>query len=951
MANITKIGGPVVGTTFDALDKSGNAIGFPYGYGVPTPTEGEEPTPNPTGPHSGDISRLPADIEGRVTRIVPAAQNITQARIKTQPDPAVGRGSINPDMTVSLRLENGTAGQSCALVYEYQTAANPGVWVETTYSIASIADAFGSGHPQDGAFEAGLSPWYQQDANRRSVIAPGDNHRKFHVSMTGHTVSAIAAAHSISADQITNAWLLANSAHASLGGDGTVKYGETPATALHKDVALPLWYSVNPTDNTPHSHWLLFKRGENFGAVGHILSDGHNGESVLHPIVVGAYGTGADPVIATVLNVRGTLARAKGRIVLRDIKFENSHWNFGSYADPVTGDRLRIDVLVEDTTVVSPDHTCILGICYGVTIRRLRSFDQWKYNPAQITEGGITYPFINPQGQMSDASSLHTPGAAYMLIDECFIDWGGHSRTYSYWGHIEDGSGPSPLSHPSYSKKGMGTVVRNNVFSRNGGDGSQFRSGAYLINNVLLMNNGPLNVGLAEARDAGQPTGQFSTAFGNIIHMGGYWQAVTPKRDYIANYDPADEVLPVDGDKWAIFNNMTDGTLGIGSPYASFGHNLIAHSDPEGTRQTPETYGSWGANHTRERFTGYKTAPYNDTIVYSWVQNANQNAGLVNPSLASVATLPAYFRDHVGPVAAGDKNLDDGFNWWRSIATSGNPNDWWSEFKRFANYMKEGFGIKAIYERTTTKTMRFYANALTDGKYTWNPMNWNGWELPIAGDSINLAGCRVRFGYEHTTWANIDFGAGGGLIAETGYLRITGNLTGTDKLLGTRYCGQLRIAGYSGSDAMAVACAGGWFVNEGALEGNVDYAVSGEARAILAESGGSFTLGAGKTMTITGGLCRVGTDAVDGGAVSLTFAGTVQFVQDSTGCAKIGGFHSGLHGKVTPSADISATVTGTIDATGVTAGTVLIEADTLDATGATLTNCRVVGQTIVAGLA
>lgn len=802
---------------------------------VVTPENPKPTDPGTVNPDPGAMDPQSVSFQaeaGRVAILSPTAEgDIASIRILSQGEH--GHVSVNPDNSLALVLSE-DPGNTDQLEFSY----------EITYADGRTQEVLGKVDLTTGQQAAG---WGQGDfymleegQDGQVTVEHGDNHRKVYVTAGEHGLSRadIARAEGITADKITGAWLAEHP-----------EYGATEDKALNPELGMAVWSSTASIMLPPTSNWLLLERGYDYGEIGRIISRGVSGESALHPLFIGAYGTGEAPIIDSKLEAYQTTSQ---HIVVQGLQFTN-----GIMA--LQGENFLLDNLQATKMGLNIQNI------NGLTLRNLTVIDVFRDHPAD--------PVAGWQGMSDRVTGAYISGSTGVLLEGVLFDHNGWEDGYS-----RDLSGKSPQAPSMYSHNlyiqydNLDVTVRDSILMRGASFGMQLRSGG-VIEDVLALDN---NAALA-------------TIGGNYERAG-----------FIGNYSLfLDNLVTSAGHKRVVAH---EGGLSIGMEgeglQTSLIRNIIAHlSDPNNEFEVNQKDVIHHALKTNDSIF------YNDTIVYNWGANGkpwanNPNRGvdgadtavldqttiqiftakLLGQKTATIADLADYLRDQ----AAG--KLDDVVDADLIIA-----------------FFQKGFGITADL-RATEETLRFTPDARGDGMRWDNRLNWSTDDLPGTqdGDSVDLGGNRVLFGAQTVTVDDFIFGDHGQLKASSGRLDIEGEIsTGTANKLQITNAGQVWIDGYRDSDKLTIDVDGGRLANTGDFAGRTVLGVSEQGQALLAVSKGSFDLGRDSSLTVTGSKARAGFDGADSGAAVLRLhnGSKVNLVADETGIGSITEFRSGAFGE------------------------------------------------------
>ncbi|MGN7870958.1 hypothetical protein, partial [Paracoccus sp. 22332] len=424
--------------------------------------------------------------------------------------------------------------------------------------IAVSAAAARRGHPSGRHYKLPL------DASRRFVCEPGRRHRKWYLSRSSAalTRAQIAADAGVSEATVTGAWLLTRP-----------QYGGTAATAIHADL-FSLIRSVIQGNPGRSDHYRL-DRGYDYST---LVWTELCGEDELHPALIGAFGTGTDPVINLFSNFLSLPF-----VVLQDVRttrdkvqtwygysFAFDHVDFGLAAYPGN----TINCTFHECTILAP----------------------WYDAPKQIS-GDNRWT----------ANGNHLPGV-YMafsegvLVDSCLIDHAGWADGYDYNGSAAMPMPMSKYSHALYfSADTFDITIRNNLLSRSSSCGVQMRSGLHLEGNLLVDNN------LGAAVNSTGGVGQFNNVIDNVIYSAGYKRV-------------------------AYEEGALDWGFDVNGPLSSMGGNIIAHGkNPDDPAEAYKAVNWNDGVSTSAKMT-------DDTQVWKWGA-ASRNVGGLAPAILDKTTI------------------------------------------------------------------------------------------------------------------------------------------------------------------------------------------------------------------------------------------------------------------------------------------------------------------------
>ncbi len=757
-------------------------------------------------------------VAGRVATLSPAGEDIASVRILS--DVPNGNVTVNPDNTFALVMTTSdfTGNQS----FTYEATHSNG---STTVHQVGLNVTRGL---QDEGWGTGENHYMlATDADDRVTVEHGDNHVKVYVSGSNNALSLadIARLEGLPTSQITGSWL------ANHGG-----YGQSEDLALDPTAGEALWREVSPRFSET-SNWLLFERGHEYGNLSDFVARGSGGESELHPLYVGAWGTGDRPEFTQQFN-EGDGAN--------NVVFQDLHFGQGVF------------LLQSENTIF--DHVTFSGAgsaiqrSEGITLRNSEFIDGYAESP----QNGSSW---DPHGDREQGLYMgqNTNG---VLLEQSLFDQNGWDPDYETNGGLP----PSMFSQNIYFAASLSDVTVRDVISMRGSSfGAQIRSGGFIEDNLFLDNNAALTFVGGNYSNAGH-VGQYTLATDNVITSGAHKEA-----DLMG----------------ALAQGMTDG-----GQLSSLVDNIVAHlADPNNPSELG--YKEW----THPALTVENTPYYNDTIVYNWqgARGLNSDPGSNNENVEGLdtnaldqTTIQLFTAQLLGDPNATISDLSDYLR-----AQADGALDDVVDSDLIIRFFQEGFGI-APDIRDSAETIRFVPDDLGEGVRWDNRLNWETEDLPgfYADDSVDLGGNDVVFG-TNAAIDTLDLGPDGSLNAYGGRLDVNGGFTGDDN-------GSLNIEGAGqvwadGSDAedLDITVASGRFANTGLFE-NADLTATG-GQTILASDNAEFDLGASQTLAVFEAAAQVGFDGDDGGLAILDMHedATLAFAANDGGLGTIEEFRSG----------------------------------------------------------
>lgn len=647
------------------------------------------------------------------------------------------------------------------------------------------------------------------DENNQTIVEPGQNHRKLYISgsATAMDKAAIAAHAGVSVTTVNTSWL---NTHREYGGSEAMPVTE----ALGWEI---LWSRFGDS-REPCSDWYLYERGYAYGTIP--ATRLMRGESELHPILIGAWGTG-DPV--TFSTGFGFTGRGPRYIVLRDVTPAN--WS-----------------LQEARGVIFDGYAMVKGAAntqnsHHVTYRNGRHHEVWHdVCPAQA----------NIDGEVWDASgsrhgAIYSSEAYGFLIDQCVFDHSGWAEGYDYNLSSSYPHPPSGLSHNLYlSASTHGVMIRDAVISRGASFGAQCR-GDVIMDNVLMLDN---DIAM-------------STLGGNYKSMG-YNAGFSMLRDVVATSAGyklhASGVTTSLGTKVNGRSGAKNWGLDTESPGTSVINSIVCHrADPDNpTEQAAKPNSSWAISAHRS------TNVVTDVSVWKW-NNTNELVEGLDPAVLNATTIQRYTADlleqETGTIEAFNTYLRD-----RSVNIKDATTAVLDYFRAAYNRLRP--------TRSGATTLTFLPDPRGDGFYWDNRLNWATGDLPgtHAGDGVDLGGQPVSFGALTTTVSSLAC-SGGQIKISSG--KLTAEALGDAANVRVQNSGQFWVN--PGKEPLAASAVGGRLNITGEAEA-LDLYAGGNAEVLL---GPDCTVPAGKSLIVDGGLAKVGWDGT--GAAALSIAGTLEF--------------------------------------------------------------------------
>lgn len=800
----------------------------------PQPEEPEEPegeTGVPTGTAIDLDTRQGVEVvAGRVTTLLPEDDHGRVASVRILEDADWGHVSVNPDNSLALVLSD--TDQTGTLSFRYEVTYADGRSENATATVKVVAG------PQQAGWGLGDHYMLETDAEGRSIVEHGANHREVYVSADRDALSFqdIARIEGVKASAIDGRWL---AEHA--------EYGSSAEMALDEAAGSALWGTLTGRKADPSSHWLLLESGHTYDEMGFLVLRGTRGESALNPVLIGAYGEGERPIVA---NTQIYNTPENENIVMRGLAFT---------------DGLKIlqgrNYLLEDLGI--RHETLTAQDVDGFTLRNSDIIDVYRTEP---NSPDFWQPHINR------LSGFYANGVEGLLVENNFVDHTGWADNYKADLSLSGGQPPSIYSQGLYlSYDNSDLTLRDNILMRNASFGAQVRSGGVIENNLFLDNNAGVNF-LGGDDEKTHGNGNYTLLLDNVITSGAHRDVTEGPRG----------ALTMGADNSGRMSTMID--------------NIIAHlADPNNPAELAKKYVGHPA--LSEKFAPF----YNDTLIYNWFggRHIERNLpveeviGNLDRTVLNETTIQKFTAELLGKPTASIADLADYLRDQAAGKLEGEVDS-----AVINAFFREGFGLDTTL-RDAAETLRFIPNDLADGIRWDNRLNWSTGDLPGTreGDSVDLGGNHVRFGGQTLTVDHFDFGSGGKLTATSGKLTIAGETgaAGRGAVLETDATGQVWIDGYRDETPLDINIAGGRFANTGVLSGLRNLTVSDDGQAILASTGGRLVMGSESQLTLTGSKARAGFDGGhDGTAVlALKQGASLNFIADAAGLSGISEFRLG----------------------------------------------------------
>lgn len=662
------------------------------------------------------------------------------------------------------------------------------------------------------------------------ILEPGRDHRTVYFGTPG------------GADTWDAARIEATGATASASGAwlaGQTLYGGSPEFAITSDLfrsfTQNFWAS---RDN--ESVWFLLEGGGSHTMGGAIFLE--SGQSPLHPMVWGSYGTGQAIIDR---NFQTTKQNLKNWV------FKGLHFRQGCIINGTVENFLMTDCLTTGHDAVfqatGSGHT-------AHTIHNSKFLDIAKETPT--APGGAWTAANAGADRYAGAFVAQVTG---FLLKNTIWDMCGWERGYVLDETPSPFQAPSNFNHCIYcSEINQDISFVDSILMHGANSGAQLRTGHASRRTIFAENN------IAHQFSGPQPTlGNYTCAVHEVvtgsacramINTGGIDRHVTgPSSDA---YDTVIEGL------------------------------IVAHgADPNDPAEiAAKTEVGAGSDFSSTRF--YEP----EYVLYNWLALPDEQTTGLDVSTMDAATLQ-YWADAEQSASLGTTDMEGVATYLRSLEKP------WEKAIDIWNHFAAAFG-QYVYTRSTAQIVRFVPSPKGDG-FRWdNPINWEtgDWAGFVAGDGADLNGYVVTK-YDNSVLQSLDLGVGGALTLFGGKTSCT-DLAGTGVITCQR-AGQLWING-ANTGAKTITVEGGRLVVDAQVTGDLSVSISGDAECVIHE-GALLTIAADQSLTITGDAAWVGFDGIGDGTAELRLEGTTTFVPGNNGFSPIRTFQSGIHGVTEPS--------------------------------------------------
>lgn len=760
--------------------------------------------------------------------------------IEITSQPARGHVVALPNGKMSFNHNNDLTTTPLSFTYDRTT----GVVTTPVTATIVLATPIMTGWEQRGYY----LPPVDYSVSHLAFAWPGETSRLIHADadslLTFDAIRLAEAGISDTADVQTVAnWIADNPAT----GQGGKYYGQTPALALEQELAERTYFAVI-RDERFTSPWLLYKRGGVYGTISR--SFGAIGESKVHPIKIGAYGTG-DPPFFT---FKGPDMASGAYLLMQGLEYSDS-LDFNDLSYGVS------DYMKARGNSATNSSTHLTGGSSGksfardITVRGLRAFDCSTQYPGAGRTVWADLP--------DRSSAMFGQWCLGMLVEECHIDmsgWdNGHhpTRLYtdgvSFWPH-----GPDVYSHGFYFDSSVTHAhFRNSWITRPSGAAFQARAGALVHGVHLSFANLGDTIGGGWFATSNDINGRRITSWSFVDRL------VKTKAGF-KNYFTS----PISSDSGGFqvrvecqsTFRMLVGSPGDPDPYIT-GTELGPHSHPGGPR-------NFFPIREESIFDGIPPGParpFVNCTQFLWNRANYPDFGTngLNDTQLGLITIEKYAETLLGAGATY-------YDLVEHLRTLDVPSDLIDGAIRF---FLSPFGAINSASRTTPQTCTFQPFATgTPGCRMDIPIDWDTDDLPgtVAGDNADLGdhiGMQGSFNprnkitdlsFRDLLWnggcmdllGDTILPAGGGTLEVEGGAHFYMN----DKTGGT----------------LGLTVKEGVFVNRGDLDdANIECRFG--SLVILADEGKSLTIDSGRTLTVHG-HAQVGFDGAAGGTATLTLS-------------------------------------------------------------------------------
>ncbi len=732
--------------------------------------------------------------------------------------------------------------------------------------------------------------------------------------------------------------------------------------------------------NRGKSNWFRFARGGKYGDGTGGKTSAFEGESALNPHVYSDFGVGPRPRLVTPTTRNSGEGGAFAHCVYQGVEREGAMFEMVARGD---------NLLFADTVFSGQDGYGLQGKAIdGQPINRITSFGSSFldcayaapkngsfWNPTQETINGTRY-----QGD-DRASGQYMSKITGPLLWRCFFDHNGWGENYNpdgfTWANVEESMPPAILSHNVYWQSDNSDCSMLEVLStRAAGTGIQFRSGGMASIMVSIdpgetgvLGAGERKLGTLDATRSGNfesrevirvstGAGDFDFQHDNYSPSQGFKPLFALPSGIAVNVQPGD-----------VATGLTSGaTVQLDGTAVQYGNYTGLHSFLSmGTAYRPLTDRNpqirWGQGHVvlgtdqvlkdvvaangadpnnltevtqrspiNVTSTGYDEADNNSYVLDFKLVNWHDADDLNSGSIASAneVTLGAWY-DLGNAQPLGTTTTDGAITAIR--ATGAGP----SLAKDIWNYAAQRTGDQQ-FGHSAGATIVFAPDPDADGYRADWPSNWQGGDFPVDGDNVALNG-NIMQSFMTFRLADLDFGAGGGLVLFGGLVSCSSSQTVTAGFVELKNAAKFRVSGTQ-TTAYNVIADNGRYEVDGTISG-ISGSFAGKSQCII-YGGGSLTIDTGETLALTGSNVKAGFDGTTGTA-SLVLNGQLALIAENGALPRIRKVRTGRFGLENLGNDVEGQPVQTqvqasvqlgggilIDASGVSPGTyTVIEADNL----------------------
>jgi len=636
-------------------------------------------------------------------------------------------------------------------------------------------------------------------------------------------------------------------------------YGTTDALAVDQELAEEL--ASNQYAEYFQSVWLLAARGANVASSS--LTFERPGESALHPIVVGSYGTGVAPKFLG--NTPRPIA-GSANFVIKDVDCGHAVRIAGlkyMCASNITCDHSNAPSVGDPgLTLGGTDDDGMLH----ATARCMKFIDINQDVPGDSrTEWSFSADRVSP---------YYAAKAAYVNFDKMFDTYGGWSVTYNQGGTNAGGQTPDDRSHSKYIQRNVHLVtVSNHLTLFPNFQAGQWRSDC-VAQDLFCMGANSGWAFLSPIQEA-----RMSYADGLVQYKGG-WKQYAGNSEGSGGPVVVANGMYVEMPQMPIYNILQCNS-GTGTYFSTTDSTEVANGPKLVTALSQQVRGvTFDSPELAPALTGsFATSLESNYAIANWSTVTDSNVTPTEASNIAAKSLGGWLDEHLSQTA-GTSDDDDAEAYLRAHAAP------WTFVKSINDYFQDPLGWVSA-ERTTSSTCTFSAvgNDLSPPTRADVKRNWSTGDLPgtVSGDSISINDDVEWNQTPVNSIAGLTLGANGSLTMYGGALRPSSVTVATGGNLVTLDGGsKFDLPGYTGSGRLSVVADESRFVNTGTVNGNVDLTSRYKAEVVLAEEGETFTLDSSGTLTSYGpfpyySAINMGFDGYSGGTATAVINGTLAF--------------------------------------------------------------------------